>query len=123
METINLWNEMCQVIKCHNQAGHSCVDTLNRLWRKDPFAKKLSNLPLLTKDTLEVLEESWTMDRLMTFITPERVTKLAPHSTGGAIVAIRWTTQDFLIDGRRRINHSNRTQSLGPHRILVVRVK
>jgi len=123
MNSDTLWNEMCDVIKWHNQRHHCCVDTLNRLWRKDPFVKDSNVLPFLPKSALEVVEDTRSLDQLWEFIHEKRKTELHPAATDMAIVLLRWKGEEYLIDGRRRINHWKRQGSLGPHRVLVVYAK
>lgn len=118
-----LWNEMCDVIKWHNQQHHCCVDTLNRLWRKDPFVKDPNILPTLQKNALQVVEDARSLDQLWGFIHEKRKTDLQPVAIDLAIVLLRWKEEEYLIDGRRRINHWKRQGNLGPHRVLVVYAK
>jgi len=114
----SLWYEMCQVIKWHNLPQHCCVDTLNRLWRKDPFVLDGSPLPVLSQDLLDVFVENWNLEDLSSFIDPTRETDLQPAAMDCAIVVLRWEGSDYLIDGRRRINYWRRNDQSGPHRVL-----
>ena len=73
IQSRSLWDEMCDVIKWHNYAQHCCVDTVNRLWRKDPFVLSPSALPVISRELLDVSLENWSLDQLLRFIGPERV--------------------------------------------------
>src|ERR1700674_1021067 len=100
----NLWDEMCEIIKWHNEQQPCCVDTVNRLWRKDPFISHPDSLPVLSRAALRVEAEEWHLDRLWKFICEKRRTDLVPAASDMAIVTLRWSGEDYLIDGRRRIN-------------------
>ena len=115
-----LWDEMCEIIKWHNKPQHCCMDTINRLWRKDPFVHSPKAIPILNRETLSVEVEQWPLERLMSFICQERITDLAPAETKVAVVVLRWSGLHYLIDGRRRINFWNREHNHGPHRVLVI---
>jgi hypothetical protein len=119
----SLWDEMCQVIKWHNHPQDYCVDTLNRLWRKDPLVENASRLPVLFQDLLDVSMESWSLEQLTSFIGPARETELQPAATDCAIVVLRWEGINYLIDGRRRINYWKRHRQSGPHRVLIVHAR
>jgi hypothetical protein len=113
MSTALLWNELCDVIGWHKQRHHSCVDTLNRLWRKDPFVKNLNALPTLSKSALEVVEGTRSLDQLWGFIHKKRKTEQQPAATDLPVVLLRWKGEEYLIDGRRRINYWKRHENLG----------
>jgi hypothetical protein len=123
IQSRSLWDEMCDVIKWHNYAQHCCVDTVNRLWRKDPFVLSPSALPVISRELLDVSLENWSLDQLLRFIGPERETDLQPAATDCALVVLRWQEVDYLIDGRRRINHWKRQQLCGPHRVLILHAR
>ena len=88
--TREIWDEMCQVLKWHNQQGHGCIDTINGPWRKNPFVKNPAQLPQLTPDHLVVVEEEWSLEQLLEFICEARETKSPPQVKALLIVVLRW---------------------------------
>lgn len=120
MSKDQLWDEMCSIIKWHNKSQHCCVDTINRLWKKDPFVKNPNELPMLEKNQLYVTEDMWPLDKLKSFICEKRVTDQDPTSTDGAIIILHRPNMDYLMDGRRRINYWMRNSHEGLHRVLLI---
>ena len=50
----------------------------------------------------------------------KQVTPEEPYSTEGAVLVLRWSGVEYLMDGRRRLNHWKRKNAEGPHRTLVL---
>ena len=116
-----LWDEMCEILKWHNHPMHCCIDTVNRLLHKHPVSKMQKPIPQVARKSLDVSEETWSLDQLWTLIHPVQVTPDPPNAQGGAIVVLRLSGVNYLMDGRRRINEWKRTGVLGPHRVLILR--
>lgn len=114
------WEEVCRALKWQDFQGHSCIDTLNRIWAKDPTGGNPRPLPVISREASEVTNESWDLDRLWSLIHALGKTDVPPRSTSPAVIVLRWEGVDFLIDGRRRVNHWKRNAEGGPHRVLVI---
>ena len=132
-----LWDELCEIIGYHAKPGDDCIDTLNRLLHKHPSAKPplLAKLlhkhppakpPLLalriTRETQRLSVESWDPGRLWKLILPSQVTHDPPRSAQEAVIVARFEGDDYLIDGRRRINLWKREGLPCEHRVLVIEV-
>ena len=122
MTANNAWIEVCEQLKCHNQGADRCIDTLNRLWRKNPLVKSatgvaLLDVPHLSETMLSVSLEHWPFDRLVALKTAhddDTLRSLQP------IVVLLWFDQDFLIDGHHRVNYWKKKQNQGPHAVLKI---
>jgi hypothetical protein len=114
------WDEVCRALKWQEFQGHSCIDTLNRIWAKDPTGVNPRPLPVVSRQASEVTKESWGLDRLWNLIHELGMTDVPPRSTTPAVIVLRWDGVDYLIDGRRRINHWQRNADQGPHKVLVI---
>lgn len=113
------FEDVCRVLKNHFK-GKTCIATVNRLWRKNGWVTDKSALPELEESSLHVTRELWDIERLWANLRPEQTTDIEPLSTESEIVAIRWGGRDYVIDGRKRINHWKRGTEVGPHPMLVV---
>lgn len=114
------WDEVCRALRWQEFKGHSCIDTLNRIWAKDPAGDNPSPLPVISREASEVTRESWGLDRLWGLIHELGHTDVPPKSTTPPVIVLRWDGVDYLIDGRRRINHWKRGAERGPHKVLVI---
>jgi hypothetical protein len=115
-----LWAEACDVLRWHNRGTDTCIQTLNRLWRKSPWVKEPAALPILAEDQVRMVQEHWDLPRLVGLLHGKQRTANTPKSLTPPIILVRWASTDYLIDGRTRINHWERYQDAGPHRVLVV---
>jgi len=116
-----LWSEFARGIQYHRaNPAHDEIDTVNRLLRKHPVLKDRGQVLQLPKGHLRVEEEHWTLEQLWGLIHPAHLTPLEPSSTEHAVTVVRWSGENFLMDGRRRINHWKRSANEGPHRVLVL---
>ena len=117
-----LWMQVCEVLRWHNKGSDSCIDTLNRLWRKHPDVRAptgetLISVPTLTEGMLTVRPELWTLEALRALTrahTRDRPLFFPP------IVILRWFDRDFLIDGTTRVNLWLKHANVGPHAVLKV---
>ena len=118
-----LWREIYDLLRHrHFAPGHDEVDTLNRLLSRPPWAKDGRAPFKVTRQNSRVIAESWRLARLWQLIetNPTLRTDTPPATAVGAVVVVRWGGAEYLLDGRRRINHWNRNSVHGPHRVLVV---
>jgi len=115
-----LWAEACDVLRWHNKNADSCIQTLNRLWRKSPWVADPGALPVLAERQLQLTEERWSLERLEDLLHERQRTLNTPHSVTPPIIVVRWDGTDYLIDGRTRINYWARSETKGPHRTLVI---
>jgi hypothetical protein len=122
-DEFELWHEMCEVMKWHNRPRHCCVDTINRLMAKHPVAKRLRKTIQVSRESLVVSAEMRSLEQLWQLIHREHLTRKPPGATGFAIVVLRWDGTEFLLDGRRRINHWKRRNLAGPYRVLVLQAR
>jgi hypothetical protein len=111
------WEMLCAILRNHNHDGHSCEQTVNRLWRKklDPNFG-----PPIAPDMSSVYFEAWTLDRLWAQIPPKDIVDLLPKKIGAPPIIVRWKGRDYRIDGRRRINQLKRDRAEGPHQVLIL---
>lgn len=109
---------------CHRgeDEGHTWIDTLNRLWRKNHFVTvgngpygPLETLPLLIPEMLSVASEKWPLQRLQTLLHPKTHTRDNPLRDDLPIIVLSWFGRDFLIDGTTRIHRRVRDHEAGPH--------
>lgn len=115
-----LWDDMCEVVKWHNEQRHCCVDTINRLLRKHPVARDRGHTPQVERRDLDVAAESWRLEELWSLVHPEQRTSDEPSEYRLPVVVLRWERVDYLIDGRRRINYWHRSGIAGPHSVLLL---
>ena len=115
-----LWEEFRGVIARHNLSGDDAIDTVNRLLRKNPWLRHSGATLQIPKTGLRVSVESWELSRLWQLIHLAQVTPDEPASTGGAVLILRWSGFECLLDGRRRVNLWQRNNVAGPHRALVL---
>jgi hypothetical protein len=116
----DLWIEYEEVIRGHIHPGHDVVGTVNRLLLKSPWLTDLGKPLQIPQAGLFISEESWKLSRLWPLIHRAQITLDEPMSTSGAILTLRWNNNDYLMDGRRRINSWQRNRVDGPHRVLVL---
>jgi hypothetical protein len=115
-----LWEEFREILQRHFAAGHDSIDTINRLLRKNPWLTESAKTLQIPKQNLRISEESWEVERLWRLIHPMMITPAEPARPHGAVLILRSGGAEYLIDGRRRINHWKRSAVVGPHRALVV---
>ena len=116
-----LRREFGEVLSGHIHPGHDEIDTVNRLLLKSPWLKDQGTHPQIPHTNLNVAEEAWELPRLWRLVHPLQVTSDEPAFTIGAVLVLRWENSEYLMDGRRRINHWQRNHVRGPHRTLVLR--
>ena len=122
-----LWIVACEVIKWHNQDSDSCIDTLNRLWRKHPAVTNnkgekiiAHDLPKLSETMIQVTAEDWSLAQLMSLKHERHHERDNPITTIPQIIVLKWFGKDFLIDGCTRINYWHKNGNTGPHAVLVI---
>jgi hypothetical protein len=115
-----LWEEYRSVIACHICPGHDVVDTVNRLLRKSPWFTHPEGTLQIPRTNLAMAEDSWGLPRLWQLIHAKQITEVEPASTDGAVLTLHCKGSDYLMDGRRRINHWHRNAVVGPHRVLIL---
>lgn len=113
---------MCELLKWHNKGSDSCIDTLNRLWRKHSDVVSMSAeermaLPFLSEDMLGVRAELWPLKHLLELKRSH--TRDVPQFFS-PIVVLRWFNQNFLLDGTTRVNFWAKHGNTGPHAVLVI---
>ena len=109
-------------LKHHNKGDDRCIDTLNRLWRKNSRVrtkpgKVLLDVPLLTEEMLAVTLEHWTLAQLVALEPPHARDELRSFEP---IIVLHWFRQHFLIDGNTRVNYWEKFQNQGPHAVLKI---
>jgi hypothetical protein len=119
VNTNTTFAELCHVLMWHSK-GKTCLETLNRLWRKNQAMWGMANVSPMQESSLRITRESWDLARLWSLLHPTQVTPKPPDSLEYELVVVRTRAKDYLIDGRRRINHWKRTLDDGPHSVLVV---
>lgn len=114
-----LWDELQGIIGYHARPGDGCIATLNRLLHKHPLAKSHAGIRI-TCDTHRLSAESWAPERLWQLIRPWQATRDPPRSAQEAVIVARLEGEDYLIDGRRRINYWKREGLPWIRRVLVI---
>jgi len=112
-----LWVELTQVLANHR--GASAFKKLVRLLEKHPARPTPS--PQLRENRLLIEAQEWGTERLWAALDAAQHTEKNPHAAAGAIVVLRCADTDFVLDGRRRINHWHRTCDQGMHRVLLIK--
>jgi hypothetical protein len=115
----DLWEEVRDVMRWrHFAPGHNEIDSIKRLLSRPPWSTDLG----ISRRNSKVEVELWDRALLWRLIleNPSLITDKEPAKTSGAIVVVRWAGREYLIDGRRRINHWQRNGVTGPHRVLVI---
>src|SRR6478609_6563454 len=101
-----LWKELDRVLAPRHYAkGHDAFDSINRLLRKNERVKETVGALQLTRGNAIVLVECWDLARLVSLLHASQFTNDEPAFPTGAVVIVRGIDCDFLIDGRRRVNH------------------
>jgi hypothetical protein len=122
MAAAPLWTQVCEQLKFHNKGDDRCIDTLNRLWRKNsrvvsPTGEVLLDVPTLTEHMLWVSLEQWPLADLTALNPPHKRDELRSYVP---IIVLRWFDQPFLIDGNTRVNFWKKVRNQGPHAVLVI---
>ena len=112
--------EFAEVLSGHIHPGHDEIDTINRLLLKSPWLRDSGTILQIPRTNLRISEELWDLPRLWRLIHSHQVTPDRPFSLSGAVLILRWNEIEYLMDGRRRINHWQRDDAQGPHRALVL---
>ena len=121
VDRAQLWKELHEVLKHRHIAdGDDTLDSINRLLRKNDRVKETMGSFQLRRDRAQITAEYWELQKLVSLMTSSQVTTDKPVATSGAAVVVRREPFEFLVDGRRRINHWERSAALGPYRVLVV---
>jgi hypothetical protein len=115
-----LWIQVCEQLKFHNKGADVCIDTLNRLWRKNQRTRNAAgeykfDLPVLTIDMLTVAIEHWTLAELVALEPPHPRDELKSYAPP---IVLSWFNTDFLMDGNTRVNAWKRVNNPGPHAVL-----
>ena len=118
----HLWIRICEQLKCHNKSDDRCIDTLNRLWRKNSRVRTttgevLLEVPLLTEEMLAISLEHWSLAQLVALEPPHDRDELKSFEP---IIVLHWFDQHFLIDGNTRVNFWEKRQNQGPHAVLKI---
>ena len=116
----DLWSELASILANHFESDHDCIDTINRLLRKNPWLKDSGSTLQIPRKGLRLSVEYRDLERLWPLIHASQVTTSKPHPASGAVVVLRWDERDYLMDGRRRINQWKRSGLRGPHRSLLL---
>ena len=115
---IDLWAEYECVIRRHILPGHDVIDTVNRLLLKSPWLKDARTMLRIPRIGLRIFAGSSPLSTLWKLIHPAQIT--SDEHTTGAVLLLQWDGTDYLMDGRRRINHWQRNNVEGPHRVLTL---
>jgi len=115
-----MWQEVTELMRLHNRERLDIVAQLNRIIRKNPHLQGLEPLPVISKETTSFVVEEWSTLQLMGLLHPKHQTPLDPDSTEPPIIILRWRENDYLIDGRRRINYWLRTANSAAHTVIVI---
>jgi hypothetical protein len=115
-----LWIQVCEQLKFHNKAGDVCIDTLNRLWRKNPRTKNAAGepmfeLPVLTVEMLTVSIEHWSLAELVALEPPHDRNEFKSFAPP---IVLSWFNTNFLMDGNTRVNAWKQMRNPGPHAVL-----
>ena len=114
-----LWDELKEIIGYHDKPGDGWIETLNRLLHKHPQARPHADIRI-ARDTHRLSVENWQPERLWQLIQPSQVTHDPPRSAQDAVIVARLKGQDYLLDGRRRINYWKREGLPWARRVLVI---
>jgi hypothetical protein len=109
-----------RTMNCHDKQKIGMVATLNRIWRKHPGIDDPAQLPVITLDNVRCVYEKWSLSEMAALLHARHVTDKNPRVLGFPIVVIRWRGTNYLVDGRRRINHFIRTNDASSHDILLL---
>ena len=95
-----------KMLECRRKPHDRTVDAvLNRLFRESLNRSRRSRRgrrPPLDLDKLEVLPETWDIERLGALDRPHE--GAAPKCEDLPIIVVRWENVDYLVDGTNRIN-------------------
>ncbi len=121
----NLLEEVIKLLSWHVSPGGETVDTfftrqLHERIRGKPLDKPEAGLEWvkLIPEGVRVLEESWSLDRLMEFSQFHE--RSEPVAAGSPLIVYRHGVSCYLIDGQNRVNRWRQNMVRGPHRVLVV---
>jgi hypothetical protein len=109
-----------KTMNCHDKKKIGTIATLNRIWRTHPGIADPSQLPILSLDNVRCSCEKWNLAQMKALLHAGHLTDQEPRVLGFPIVVIRWRETNYLVDGRRRINHFIRMNDSSPHDILLL---
>ena len=116
-----LWSELHDLLKYrHILPGDDALDSVNRLLDKNEKVKDTLGRLQLRRGRTSITLERWELTRLVEVLHPSQQTDDEPTLPTGAVAVVRDGALEFLVDGRRRVNHWIRNGTIGPHRVLVV---
>jgi hypothetical protein len=116
-----LRKELDRILGPHGFAdGHDAIDTVNRLLRKNARVKETVGIFQLRRNQVEISEETWDVPKLVSLLHSSQLTTDEPTKLVGAVVVVHRGALEFLVDGRRRINHWRRNAVTDLHPVLVV---
>jgi hypothetical protein len=118
-----LWIQVSEQLKFHNKGTDRSIDTLNRLWRKNPRTMNANgvyiyDLPVLTEEMLAVSSELWSLPQLEALEPPHERDQLRSFAPP---IVLTWFDRDFLMDGNTRVNFWVKGENQGPHAVLRIR--
>ena len=110
------WQSICTILRNHIKPGHTCEQTVNRLWTKNVVEYR----PSIAQAASTVYFEKWSLDRLWSLIDQKDITELEPFQANDPPIVVRWKDRDYRIDGRRRINQLKARNDDGLHHVVVL---
>jgi len=119
-DSAKLFEAVDRTMNCHDKQKVGTIATLNRIWRTHPGIDDSMQLPDITLDNVRCSYEKWNLSQMAALLHAGHVTDKNPRMLGFPIVVIRWRGTDYLLDGRRRINHFIRTSDTSVHDILLL---
>ena len=122
MNQQELWKELSEVLSNHF-GSCACQETLNRLFLKALLTPEGTEdrVPSLSSNNVQLLQEEWSTEQLVKLLKPAHITHKEPHDCGQVVVA-RWKQNEYLIDGRKRINSWRRNDDKGTHPVIIVQI-
>jgi hypothetical protein len=111
----------------HHKRSDTWMQTMNRLIRKNEFLSNLSGhkiyrsaLPRLTRETLEVSREKWSLEQLVAVRRDDVHLGTKMKCDTCPILIIDFGGSRFILDGNHRVNQRILDQQHGPHDVIVI---
>jgi hypothetical protein len=113
-----LWDETEELMRQHvkaNAGDQTPTDAMNRIFRE----RVRGSLPFrIARSSCRIRKETLAV-RALRSCSFERTTD-PPHSIDKPLVAVEWSGDCYLIDGRKRLNKAIRERSPSEFEVLII---
>ena len=110
-----LWSNLHDLLNHrHIARRHDALDSVNRLLDKNEKVKETLGQLRLPRGHTSITLQRWDLTRLLEVLHPSQRTDQEPALPTGPVAVVRHAELEYLVDGRRRVNHWIRNGIPGP---------